>query len=118
MQGGARGVSGRVASPRPIRHVLRSNDSGDLVLSATDLTNFLACPRLTQEQLRAALGLRGKLPKDDSPHSNLVKEHGDRHEADELLWLSAQAGGHETIELTGYTRAQLEVAAYRTAELM
>src|SRR4051812_44504094 len=98
--------------------MLRFPNSGDLVLSATDLTNFLACPRLNQEQLKAALGLRGKLPKDDSPHGDLVRDHGERHETEQLARLSGEAGGHEIVALADYSRAELESAASRTADLM
>jgi uncharacterized protein len=96
------------------------SDTRDLVLSATDLTDFLACPRLTQEQLKSALGLRGKLPRDDSPHGDLVREHGDRYEAEQLERLSALAGSHVAVELPafGYARADLEAAAEHTSELM
>ncbi len=52
-----------------------------LVLSASDLTAFLACGRLTHESLRAALGLRGRLPRDESPHAELLRDHGDAHAA-------------------------------------
>jgi predicted RecB family nuclease len=98
----------------------RFPDSGELVLSATDLTNFLACGRLTQERLKVALGLRGRLPKDDSPHGDLVRDHGERYEAEQLARLSAEAGGHETVRLPsyGYTRAELGLAAEQTAALM
>ncbi len=36
--------------------MLRFPDSPGLVLSATDLTNFLACRRLAHEQLKSAWG--------------------------------------------------------------
>ncbi len=62
----------------------RFPDADDLVLSATDLTSFLACRRLTQEALKAALGLRGRLPRDDSPHGDLVRRHGDEYEQQEV----------------------------------
>ena len=39
--------------------MLRSS-SGQLVLSATDLTNHLGCLHLTNERRRIALDLRGK----------------------------------------------------------
>jgi uncharacterized protein len=90
------------------------------VLSATDITNFLACPRLTQEGLRVVLGLRGRFPRDDSPHADLVREHGDRHEADWLERLAERAGRHVAIEMEpyGYGREELERAAEETARHM
>ncbi len=99
-----------------MRAVLRFPDADELVLSATDLASFLACEHLSQEQLRAALDLRGKLPRDESPHGDLVRERGDRYEAEQLARLSARAGGHEEIALPayGYGRPELEAAAHRT----
>ncbi len=66
-------------------------DDHDVVLSATDLTNFLACRRLTAEQLKAAHGLRGRLPRADDPHGELVRERGDQHETEHLARFSAAA---------------------------
>jgi len=98
----------------------RFDDLDDLVLSASDLTSFLACARLTQEQLKAALGVRGRLPRDDGPHAELVRAHGDSYEQVQLARLSADAGGHVAVELPayGYGLAELRQAAHETAEHM
>src|SRR5690606_24297211 len=75
--------SGAPARRRPFT-MRRFDDLDDLVLSASDLTSFLACARLTQEQLKAALGVRGRLPRDDGLHAELVRAHGDSYEQVQL----------------------------------
>ncbi len=99
--------------------MLRSS-SGKLVLSATDLTNHLGCLHLTHERRRIALGLRGKPAPVDDAHSQLVRERGQKHEADRLAQLAAEAGGSYA-DLTGHegwTVEALERAAAATVEAM
>jgi predicted RecB family nuclease len=100
--------------------VQRFDQNSDVVLSASDLTAFLACGRLTQERLRAALGLRGRLPRNTDPHATLAARHGDTHERAQLEVMSAAAGGHATVELPafGYTLPDLQAAAAQTERLM
>jgi predicted RecB family nuclease len=52
---------------------------GRLILSASDLTGFLECPHLTQQELAAT---RGEIvrPDRDDPELELVARHGTEHE--------------------------------------
>ncbi len=67
--------------------------NGNLVLSASDLTAYLACPHLTQQKLAVTRGERGKLPRLDDPHGELIKTRGFAHEETELAKLVEAAGG-------------------------
>ena len=67
---------------------------GTLVLAATDLTNHLACAHLTQQRLAIARGERAKPRPADDPHAELIRERGERHEAEQLARLSQECGGH------------------------
>ena len=69
-------------------------DDGTLVLAATDLTNHLACPHLTQQRLAIARGERGKPRPADDPHADLIRDRGELHEREQLERLSAECGGH------------------------
>ena len=53
---------------------------GRLFLSPSDLSDYLACPHLTQLELKA---VRGEVvrPRVDNPQAELVKQKGDEHEA-------------------------------------
>jgi len=96
-------------------------DDGQLVLAATDLTNHLACPHLTQQKLAIARGDRGKPPKDDDPHAELIRRRGDEHETAQLAVLSEQCGGHVNLDEGDrviYKEPDLRQAAARTAEAM
>ena len=64
-------------------------DDGTLVLAATDLTNYLACAHLTQQRLAIVRGERAKPRPADDPHAELIRERGERHEAEQLARLSA-----------------------------
>jgi predicted RecB family nuclease len=64
-----------------------------LVLSATDLTNHLACTHLTGERHRLALGLRPRPRPTDDAHADLIRLRGQRHEEEQLAFLVAEAGG-------------------------
>src|SRR4051812_25367893 len=98
-----------------------SLDDGTLVLSATDLTNHLACAHLTQQRLAIARNERSRPRPIDDPHSKLVRERGDEHETDQLAKLIAQAGG-DHVDLTTdepvYTRDGLEALAEHTLDAM
>lgn len=65
---------------------------GQLVLSATDLTNHLACPHLTQSRLGMVRGERPWAQKSSSAHAHLLRDRGDRHERDELARLEREVG--------------------------
>ena len=62
----------------------------DLILSATDLSGFVACPHLTTLNRRAALG-GPKPPKFDDPSTEVVRQRGLEHEA-QLLNEFREAG--------------------------
>lgn len=93
---------------------------GTLVLSATDLTNHLACPHLTQQRLAIARGERAKARPVDDPHGDLARTRGEVHEHEQLARLSAECGGHVDLssETSPYTREDLEAAAEATADAM
>lgn len=95
-------------------------DDGSLVLAATDLTNHLACPHLTQQRLAIARGERGKPRPADDPHADLIRARGDRHEQEQLERLAAECGGYVDLSTEEglYTRAGLETAAAKTLDAM
>jgi uncharacterized protein len=83
--------------------------SGRLILSASDLTGFLECPHLTQQELAAA---RGELvrPERDDPELELMARHGTAHEQAHLDAYAGEGKSVARIETTGAT-----LDAYRTA---
>src|SRR5205085_2575330 len=95
----------------PLMQVL---ESGEIVLAATDLTNYLACPHLTQQQLAIARGERPRPRPADDPHAELIRRRGEQHEREQLERLVAQCGG-SYVDLSGLehpqTRKGLEHAA-------
>src|SRR3954454_2286223 len=93
---------------------------GTLVLAATDLTNHLACPHLSQQRRAIARGERGKPRSVDDPHADLIRERGETHEREQLDRLSAQGGGHVDLssDVSPYTREDLEAAAEQTTQAM
>ncbi|MCW3002283.1 MAG: protein of unknown function, putative recB domain, partial [Conexibacter sp.] len=95
-------------------------DDGSLVLSATDLTNFLACGHLTAQKLAVARGERSRPRADDDPHADLLRRRGDAHEREQLRRLRKECGGHVdlTREVRPWVRAELEEAALETEAAM
>ena len=90
-----------------------------LVLSATDVTSFLACDHLFEQRRAIAHGERAWPRRADDPHADLVRRRGDEHEHEHLSRLSAQLGGHVDLSAPpARTRAELEAAAARTARAM
>src|SRR4030088_2192466 len=69
---------------------------GTLVLSATDLTGFLACEHLTQLDRAVAEGLV-KAPVRDDPELELLRRHGDEHERNHLQ--SLRGTGKTVVEI-------------------
>jgi uncharacterized protein len=69
---------------------------GTLVLSATDLTGFLACEHLTQLDRAVAEGLL-KAPVRDDPELELLRRRGDEHERDHLE--SLRSTGKTVVEI-------------------
>jgi len=64
------------------------------VLAATDLTNHLACAHPTQQRLAIVRGEPSKPRPADDPHADLVRERGERHEAEQRARLGSVCGGH------------------------
>jgi uncharacterized protein len=95
-------------------------DDGTLVLAATDLTNHLACPHLTQQRLAIARGERGKPRPADDPHADLIRSRGEEHERNVLIQLTAGQDGWVDLSSDAglHTRAELERAAAEAAEAM
>jgi predicted RecB family nuclease len=93
---------------------------GTLVLAATDLTNHLACPHLSQQRRAIALGERAKPRPIDDPHGDLIRDRGEAHEREQLDRLSAECGGHVDLssDVSPYTREDLQAAAAQTTEAM
>jgi hypothetical protein len=81
-----------------------------LVLSASDLTSFLACGHLIEQKRAVALGERAKWHPVADPHAELARTRGERHELEQLERLSTQLGGHVdlTPAETRFTRQWLE----------
>src|SRR3954471_2158016 len=115
-------LSMRSQSPPPTScaHMF-SLDDDTLVLSATDLTNHLACAHLTQQRLAIARGERTKPRPADDPHGDLIRDRGEEHEGEQLAQLVAATGG-EHVDLSTdepvYTRAGIEELATQTLDAM
>ena len=75
---------------------------GRLILSASDLTGFLECPHLTQQELAAT---RGELvrPDRDDPELELVARHGTEHEEAHLETYVGAGRSVARIETSGAT---------------
>ena len=94
-------------------------DDGGLVLSATDITSYLACEHLFEQRRGVAFRERPRPRPADDPHGDLVKRRGDEHEDSQRHRLAAELGG--CADLSGelaYTRAGLEAAADATTAAM
>ncbi|HWO16637.1 MAG TPA: TM0106 family RecB-like putative nuclease [Solirubrobacterales bacterium] len=91
---------------------------GQLVVSASDLNNFLACEHLTTLDLARARG-EIEAPSDRGADAELVARKGDEHEARYLESLKAE--GREVVEITlpvDGSRSALEAAAAQTEEAL
>jgi uncharacterized protein len=95
-------------------------DDGELILAASDLNDYLACPYLTQQRLAIARGERAKPRPVDDPHAELIRERGDEYEAGLREQLIARYG--DLVDLSRarppFTRAELEAATTETREAM
>jgi uncharacterized protein len=91
---------------------------GSLVLSATDLTNHLACAHLTQQRLAIARGERGRARPAGDPHAELVRKRGELHERAQLERLAGECGEYADLSTTDgvFDRAGLTAAARATEE--
>jgi predicted RecB family nuclease len=81
---------------------MRLADDGTLLLSPSDLSAHLACPHLTNLELRVA---RGELerPRVDDTHGELLRRKGDEHEAAYLARLVAE--GRSIVRIPTYDDA-------------
>ncbi|HEY2704908.1 MAG TPA: TM0106 family RecB-like putative nuclease [Candidatus Dormibacteraeota bacterium] len=70
---------------------------GTLVLSATDLTGFLACEHLTELDRAVAEGRIPAAVRDDDPELELLRRRGDAHEQGHLESLRAE--GRTVVEI-------------------
>src|SRR4051812_10733483 len=98
--------------------MLRTADD-QLVLSATDISAFLACEHLFEQRRAVAFGERSKPRPADDPHAELIRQRGDEHERAHLERLTAELGG--CVDLSGppaFTPADLRAASDRTLEAM
>ena len=95
-------------------------DDQQLVLSATDLTSYLACEHLIEQKRAVAGRERARWAKLEDPHGQLAKDRGITYEHEVLGRLSAQLGGHVdlTAPETRFTRAWHVEQAARTQAAM
>src|SRR5579872_2612400 len=77
---------------------------GEIRLSATDLSNHLACRHLTELELSAARGERD-VPKWESPDMKVIQELGLRHETKYLKLLEREVG--QLLNLSGMDEKRL-----------
>jgi predicted RecB family nuclease len=82
---------------------------GQLVLSASDLTGFLECPHLTQQELAATRGEIAR-PERDDPELALIARHGTEHEE---AHLNAYERGDKSVARIETPHASVE--AYQKA---
>src|SRR5258708_30585351 len=98
---------------------MQSLADGQIVLAATEVAEFLACPHIAQQRLAIVRGERGRPRPADDPHAELIPTRGEAHELAELDRLSGECGGY--VDLTAdfpRTREELEQAAGETQEAM
>jgi predicted RecB family nuclease len=90
---------------------------GQLILSPSDLTGFLACEHLTQLELKAA---RGEItrPNRDDPELDVLTSRGEQHELAHLEMLRASGQEVVEIECDSSTVGGLEKAAADTLVAM
>ena len=86
---------------------------GQLLLSPTDLNDFLACPHLTTLEVAVARDEIAR-PFRANPHADLIRRKGDEHEARYLAAL--EASGLVIADLEVDDRGDWENAARATAE--
>ncbi len=83
---------------------------GQLIFSATDLTKFLECRRLTELDDLVARGV-AQAPPDDDEQSKLIRRKGEEHEAAYLARLERDVPG--VVEIR---RSRRSIEAYHEAE--
>jgi len=93
----------------------------DVVLSASDITEFLACDHLFEQARAIAFGERPRPRPRVDPHADLVARRGDRHEIEVRDRLTAELGGCVDLSAArppALTPEALRAAAGRTYEAM
>ncbi|MBW3549068.1 MAG: TM0106 family RecB-like putative nuclease, partial [Actinobacteria bacterium] len=90
---------------------------GSLVLSPSDLVDFLACGHLTRLERRVAAGELVR-PEPDDPQGEVLRRRGDEHERAELARLVAEGRSVVHVECAGPASDQLRAAAGATARAM
>jgi hypothetical protein len=88
---------------------------GQLVLSATDLTSFLACEHLIEQKRAVSLAERTRWRKTTDPHGDLARTRGMQHELEQEELLAERLGGHVNLQPaeTQFTRAWLPRGRWR-----
>src|SRR5919197_4998637 len=88
---------------------------GQLVLSPSDLNDYVECPHLTTLALEVARGQR-KPPFLADEHAELLRRKGEAHERAHLERLRAE--GREIVEIALGEPWDFDAAARQTAEAM
>src|SRR5499426_2104716 len=89
--------------------------SGRLVLSPSDLNDYVECAHLTTLSLEVARGTRRRahVPED---HADLLRRKGEEHEAEYLADLRAK--GRQVVDVIGGDRWDFETSSRATEEAM
>jgi len=88
---------------------------GRLILSPSDLNDYVECPHLTTLGLEVARGTR-KRPYVPNEHGDLLRRKGEEHEAAYLAELRAR--GRQVVDVIGANRWDFDASARATAEAM
>src|SRR4030095_3025530 len=86
-----------------------------LVLSPSDLNDYVECPHLITLALEVARGTR-KRPYVANEHGDLLRRKGEEHEAAYLAGL--HAAGRQVVDVIGANRWDFEGSAQATIEAM
>jgi uncharacterized protein len=89
--------------------------NGRLVLSPTDLNDYVECAHLTTLSREVALGTRRR-PHVPEDHADLLRRKGDEHEAAYLAAL--RAAGRQVVNVVGADRWDFATSARATEEAM
>lgn len=90
---------------------------GKLILSASDLTGFLECPHLTQQELAATRGEVAR-PERNDPELELIARHGTEHEQAHLRAYLRAGRSVARIDTRGATLDDYWKAREETLEAM
>ncbi len=88
-----------------------------LILSPSDLTDFLACEHLTHLEHLVSQGVLER-PSRGDPEGDLLARHGDAHERDELARFEALEAGVVRIDVCGSSPEALRSAEEATLSAM